>query len=96
MLLLAGTLSDAGVERLLNKLPLLTELDLQQCKQLKGTVCIATLARSCPAMERLSLRRRLGGRPLASPSTRILGRRMAPSQPFLIPNRVPHGVTQRS
>ena len=27
-------------------------------------------------------------------STRILGRRMAPFTPFLIPNRVPHGFTQ--
>ena len=27
-------------------------------------------------------------------STRILGRRTAPCPPFLIPNRVPHGVTQ--
>ena len=26
-------------------------------------------------------------------STRILGRRTAPFSPFLIPNRVPHGVT---
>ena len=32
--------------------------------------------------------------PTAQVSTRILGRRTAPSPPFLIPNRVPHGFTQ--
>ena len=29
-------------------------------------------------------------------STRILGRRTAPFSPFLIPHRVPHGLTPRS
>ena len=33
-------------------------------------------------------------RPRGILSTRILGRRTAPSAPFLIPNRAPHGFTQ--